>query len=731
MKALARWCTAHRWRVVLAWWAVFVLLVLGVATAGTDFHNSNTLPSSGSATADSLLATAGKGNTAKGQTGTIVWATKGESATSQAARSVVDPMLAKIKAVKGVQSVASPFSSSGSAQVSKNKRVAYATVAFSSTSDSKHVKSIALDAATSKVQVQVGGGQFDQQVPSETSDIFGVIAALLVLLLVFRSRRAAFLPIITGVSGVAVSSIGVLLLSHVIALQSVSLSLGALIGLGVGIDYALLIVNRYIRALREGSDVQEAIVTSMDTSGRSVIFAGGTVIVALLGMLILGFGFLSGMGVSAAITVLVTVVAAITLLPAMLARAGARVLPRAERKVWAPGIPLVSEASAHTAGGFWGRWAGRVQQRPVAMSLVALAAIVVLAVPVHSLRLGSADDSSDPTGTTARSFYDTMASGFGKGFEADLLVVAKTPNQAARTAWDGLVPKFSTVKDVQSVSASSSLDGGKLATVTVVPKTAAQDAATADLVNTLRNDEIAKAEAGNQLQVYVGGTTASNIDYANALISKLPLYLVIIAVIGFVLLTLALRSLLIPLVGVLSNLLTIGVALGATVAIFQYGWGPSFLGIGGPAPVEYIVVMLIVGVIFGLSMDYQVFLLSRMREEWVRTGDNQKAVSVGVSQTGKVIATAAAIMFCVFASFGFSGARISSEFGVGLAIAILADALLMRMTIMPAVIRALGRYNWMLPAWLDRALPNISIDGPDLKAGVATTPDEPELSGVS
>ena len=713
----------------------FVLLVAGVATAGTAFHDSNQLPASDSATAYSLLAKAGSGNSANGQTGTVVWATNGESATGQTARNVIGPVLTKISAIKGVQSVVSPFASGGRAQVSQNGRVAYATVVFSSTANSAQVKTDALDAATTSVHVQVGGQEFDTQSPSETTDIFGVIAALLVLLVAFRSRRAAFLPIITGVAGVAVSSVAVLLLSHVIALSSVSLSLGVLIGLGVGIDYALLIVNRYIRALRDGIDVQDAIITAMDTSGRSVIFAGGTVIVALLGMLTLGFGFLSGMGISAAITVLVTVAAAITLLPAMLAKAGSRVLPRSERQLWTPGHPLVRESSPQTDG-LWARWAQIVQRRPVATSLVALAVMLALAAPVTSLRLGSADASSDPTGTTTRSFYDTMASGFGKGFEANLLVVAETPDQASRAAWAKLVHTLPAVKDVQSVSASTSLEGGRLASITVVPKTAAQDAATSNLVNTLRNDVIRHAEAGTQLQVHVGGTTASDIDYANALMSKLPLYLVIIAAIGFVLLALALRSLLVPAIGVLSNLLTIGVALGATVALFQWGWGPSFLGIGGPAPVEYIVVMLIVGVIFGLSMDYQVFLLSRMREEWARTGDSQRAVTVGVSQTGKVIATAAAIMFCVFVSFGFSGARISSEFGVGLAIAVLADAFLMRLTIIPAVTRALGRSNWVLPAWLDRVLPNISIDGPapsvvtDAVSTEAETGPEPELLGV-
>ncbi|MGO9971900.1 MAG: MMPL family transporter [Solirubrobacteraceae bacterium] len=529
----------------------------------------------------------------------------------------------------------------------------------------------------------------------------------------------------------------VLLLSHVITLSSVSLSLDALIGLGVGIDYALLIVNRHIRALREGADVEASIAASMNTSGRSVIFAGGTVIVALLGMLILGFGFLSGMAIGAAVTVLLTVATALTLLPAFLAKAGPRVLLRSERAAWHLGRVLQGNdddprLAGAVPGGVWGRWAKLVQRRPVPTGVAALAVLLLLASPVMSLRLGSADASSDAPGSTTRTFYNTMAAGFGKGFEADLLLVARTPDSQSRQAWRTLVAELRRVADVASVDAPRAVGGDTLSMVTLQPQTAAQDQATSQLVHTLRDKLIKNAEAGSDLQVHVGGTTASNVDFANALTSKLPMYLVIIAALGFLLLALAFRSLLVPAIGAISNLLTIGVALGVTVAVFQWGWGPAQFGIGGQAPVEYVVAMLIIGVIFGLSMDYQVFLVSRIREEWVHAGDNGRAVTTGVTHTGKVIATAAAIMFCVFLSFGFGGLRTGSEFGVGLAIAVLADAFLVRMTIIPAIMRACGARNWAMPTWLDRALPNLSVEGPAEEEALqpVSTPIEPALAGV-
>jgi RND superfamily putative drug exporter len=723
---LARLCVRHRNAVVIAWIALFLALAGGLGVVGSAFTDSTRLPASDSSTAYNLLASAGS-SAASVKTGTIAWHVAAGSAVSDSARAEIAPMLAKVASVEGVSKVVSPLDGTSASQLSKDQRTAYATVVFSSTSHSSDVKSLATHASTAAVTVQVGGSAYANSIPSEISEIIGVLAALLILLLVVRSAWAAALPIITGVVGVGVSSLIVILLSNLLTLSSVALSLGALIGLGVGIDYAVFVVNRQRRALREGADIATATTTAMNTSGRAVLFAGGTVIIALLGMLILNIGFLTGMAISAAITVLMTVAAAVTLLPALLAKIGRKVLRRGDRN----SAPLNADAQADVSKrGIWLRWALLVQRRPVITSVASLLVLVVLAIPALSLRLGSSDASSDPKGTSSRSFYDTMSSAFGDGFQSQLLIVAETPDSQAQLAWTRLVAELPSIGGVASVTAPTQVGSTGVWTVTVTPTTTSQSKATSDLVTTLRSTTIKQAEAGTDLQVHVGGTTATSIDFAKALTSKLPLFLVIIAGLGFLLLTLAFRSLLVPAIGAIGNLLTIAVALGTTVVMFQWGWGPTLFGIGGSAPLEYIVAILMVGVVFGLSMDYHVFLVSRMHEEWSQTRDNHRSVTVGIADTGKVIATAAGIMACVFASFGFAGVRTTSEFGVGLALAVLADAFLLRMTIVPAIMHMVGARNWAIPSWLDRVLPHVSVEGPGHAptAGFAANRPAPALA---
>ncbi|BEP14077.1 MMPL family transporter [Acidothermaceae bacterium B102] len=702
MITLARWCIQRSRIVVGAWLALLVGLGAVLGVAGTAFSDSTRLPASDSATAYTLLGQAGS-QAASAKTGTIVWHTDSASAVSAVTRASLAPMLDKVARVQGVEAVVSPFTAAGAAQVSKDTHTAYATVVFSATDHATVAENLAKAASTDGLRLQTGGTAFTNQIPSESSEIVGVLAALVILLLVFGSVWAAALPIITGVAGVGVSTLAVMLLSHVVTLPSIVTSLGALIGLGVGIDYALFVVNRQRKALRQGADVAAAITTAMNTSGRAVLFAGGTVIIALLGMLVLGVGLLTGMAISAALTVLLTVAAAVTLLPALLAMIGTRVLRRAHRG--APAAEVIVQR------GLWARWAGVVERRPLLSGVAALAVLVTLAAPALGLRLGSADASSDPSGTATRSYYNTMSSAFGDGFQSQLLLVAETPDQPARAAWTTLVGELPAVPGVASVSSPTALTGSTLSMVTVTPTTTAQANATSDLVTSLRSDVIKRAESGTDLSVHVGGTTATTIDFSQALTDKLPEFLAIIAVLGFLLLTLAFRSLLVPAIGAIGNLLTIAVALGTTVAMFQWGWGPSVFGVGGGAPLEYIVAILIVGVVFGLSMDYHVFLVSRMHEEWSETHDNRRAIRVGMGDTGGVIATAAGIMACVFAAFGFAGVRTTSEFGVGLALAVLADAFLLRMTLIPAVMHLVGRRNWAIPTWLDRVLPHLSVEG--------------------
>jgi len=698
--------------VLAAWLALFIALGAGLVLAGSAFGDNTKLPSSDSATAYELLGRAGSA-AASGIPGTIVWRVASGSAVSGAVRGQLEPALDAIAAVDGVVAVASPFTPAGAGQVSGDGRTAYATVLFASTARTGAVKQLAHAAAGAGVTVRTGGAAFTNQIPSEIGEIIGVLAALAILALVFRSAWAAALPIITGVAGVGLSALTVMLLSHLIAMSSIVVSMSALIGLGVGIDYALFIVNRQRKALRAGADVPTATATAMSTSGRAVLFAGTTVIIALAGMLILGVGFLTGIALAAVVTVALTVVAATTLLPALLAKAGPRVLRRRDRRALAAGAPILADpAGASEPGGFWAGWSRAVQRRPGWTAVGALLVLAALAAPAMSVRLGSADASSDPAGTATRDYYNTMSSAFGAGFDSQLLLVAQTPSDAARSDWDRFVAGLPGVPGVAAVSPSMTVGGPALSMVTVTPTTTSQAKATADLVSRLRADA-AEVAAGSQLRIHVGGTTATTIDFASALMAKLPMFLAIVAVLGFLLLMIAFRSLAVPAIGAVGNLLTMAVALGVTVALFQWGWGPSMFGVGGGAPLEYVVAILIVGVVFGLSMDYHVFLVSRMHEHWVASADHHRAVRAGVADTGSVIATAAAIMACVFASFGFAGLRTAAEFGVGLAVAVLADAFLLRMTIVPALMHVLGPVCWALPASVARVLPRLSVEGGD------------------
>jgi RND superfamily putative drug exporter len=352
--------------------------------------------------------------------------------------------------------------------------------------------------------------------------------------------------------------------------------------------------------------------------------------------------------------------------------------------------------------------------------MLALIVLAALAIPVVSMRVGEADASSDPTGSAPRQYYELMSPAFGKGIDATLVLVARTPDAGSSRALDALVKDLPSVPDVASVSAATPAGEG-IEVVSVTPSSSAGAKATVDLVDHLRTAVIPAAEAGSQLTVFVGGEAATNIDVAHALMSKLPVYLALVAVLGFLLLTLAFRSLLVPLVGAVSNLATIVVGLGAITAIFQWGWASELLGVGDGAPISYIVPVMIVGIMFGLSMDYQVFLVSRMREEFARTGDNAWSIRAGIGETAKVIATAALIMLCVFSSFGFGGQRIVACIGVGLALAVGVDAFVVRMVLVPALLRMIGDRVWAYPRWADRVTPRLTVEGPSAPVPAAQT----------
>ncbi|WP_051267347.1 MMPL family transporter [Nakamurella lactea] len=709
MNSLALW--AAKWRkAVVGGWVLAIVALAGVLVAvGTSFTDSTTLPDSESSTAYTLLAEQSGGQQAS-QTGQIVWHSSG-SVTDPAVRQTTTAMLQEVSNLPGVFHVVNPYLD-GESAVNSSTNTAYATVTMARDADTGVVVQAADKIRGPDLQVETGGAAFTvDPAASHGTEVVGLLAALAILLLMFRSMWAAVLPIITGVAGVAVSLLLVMLGSHVLDVASTSLTMGALIGLGVGIDYALFIVNRFRKAAAAGVPSPQAIAHSLNTSGRAVIFAGLTVIVALLGMFVVNLSILTGMAQAAAVTVLFTVAAALTLLPALLAMLGHKVLSKKQRAALAGGNTTPEDRATPLTGPAY-RWAGLVQRAPRRVAAAGLLLIVALASPVVAMRVGDADASSSPVDTPAHSYSVLMADGFGAGIDAPLLVVATTPDAGSAAAFKALTDRMTTTPGVASVTAGPVAAGQQISVATVTPTTSAQTEETADLLSTLREDVIPAAVAGTSLQVYVGGTAATSIDLGDALTSKLPLYLALIALLGFLLLAIAFRSIVVPLVAALSNLATIAVGLGVVTAIFQFGWGSGVLGVGSGAPVMYLVPTLLVGVMFGLSMDYQVFLASRVHEEWTHTKDNERSVRVGLAETSKVIAAAALIMLSVFASFGFSGERIISAIGIGLAIAVVFDAFVIRLALIPALMNLLGRRNWWYPRWADRITPRLSVEGP-------------------
>ncbi|PRY32089.1 MMPL family transporter [Pseudosporangium ferrugineum] len=736
MSAIARWCFAHRRTVLGLWTALLIALGVGYAAAGSTYSDDFSLPGMESTRALELLEDALPESS--GDTEQIVVHVDRGTVRDPAVRARITAMLARVEQIPSVTSVASMYAEQGAGQISADGRTAYAEVQMNALppdlppADVDKVISTAEAARGPGLRVELSGPAIENATePAQGStELIGIIAAGIVLLLFFRSLIGMLLPLVVAIAGLGGGLMTIGLLSHPITLSDIAPTLAALIGLGVGIDYALFIVTRYRGGLRAGLSPEEATVRAINTSGRAVLFAGGTVIIALLGLLVLRLNLLTGMGVGAAVVVLFTLLSALTLLPAMLGFAGTRVLRRAERRARAAGTPRPESASG-------ARWAALVQRRRAVLGAVALIVIAVLAIPAFSVRLGASDAGNDQAGTTTRAAYDLLADGFGPGFNGPLQLVAELGSAADGRALEQLLEKVKTVDGVAAVAALPAEPGAKVAVAMVIPTTAPQDAGTTELIDRLREEVIPAAENGTSLRVYVGGATAIFQDFATVLSDKLPLFLVVVIALGFLLLTVAFRSVLVPLTAAVMNVLAAAASFGVIVAIFQWGWGSSLLDLGGPGPVESFVPVIMLAILFGLSMDYQVFLVSRMHEEWERTRDNGRSVSIGQRETGRVIVAAALIMIFVFGAFVLGGERVISEFGIGLAAAVAIDAFLIRSILVPALMHLFGRANWWLPHPLDRALPHFSVegdqDGPGEAGGTATTPAGPggELADAS
>jgi RND superfamily putative drug exporter len=718
MSALARWCYQHRLLAITAWIGLLIGLTAMSQAVKASYDNSFTLAGTGSGSAQELLQRSAPAQA--GDSDQIVWQVSHGSVTNPAIEQRMSAMLARMSHVPEVASVASPYVPGNKVQISPDGNTAYATVNFTKSADNldpaniSRVIAVATAVREPGLAVELGGQAIShsEQAPLSAVSAVGIGAAAVILLVAFGSLFAMALPIATAVAGVGSGLMLMAPLSHLTSVTGIAPILGALIGLGVGVDYALFIVTRHRRGLQSGLDPQRSAVAALNTSGRAVLFAGGTVCIALLGLLTLGQGFLDGLAFAAVITVACTVLAAVTLLPALFGVLGLRVLSRRQRRR----LGSVGPDHARSGGGMWARWSLSVSRFPAVLAAAAIAVMVVVSLPVLHLRLGFADDSNDPVSATSYKAYEMLADGFGPGFNGPLFLVAQTQSAADRAALGRLDRALTAVPGVAAVQAGPAQarpGAGPAVEVTqVLPATAPEAQATSTLITRLRNTVIPRYTHGTTLRVYVGGLTATFDDFAAVTSAKLPWLLAAIAGFSFLLLVLAFRSLLIPAITAVLNLLSAAASFGVLTAFFQWGWGTRAIGLGAPTPVEGYLPGLVLAILFGLSMDYQVFLVSRMAEEWSRTRDNARSVLAGQTHTARVITAAAAIMIAVFITFVFVGQVDIAEFGIGLAAAVALDAFVLRTVLVPAVMHLCGRANWWLPRWLDRRLPHLAIEPP-------------------
>jgi RND superfamily putative drug exporter len=706
MLKLTRWTIAHR-RIVVVAWIVLAIGVLAVSQAvGKRSANNFSLPNTDSQRAVDLLQS--RFPAQAGDADQIVFRTPKGTVNDASTRAAIAPLLARIAHLPHVTGVVSPYDAGANA-VSKAGTIGFATVKFDQLASQlpksaiNRVINTAESTRSSTLQVELGGQAIKQA--QQTSIGFatgvGLLAAVIVLLLSFGSLLAMGLPIVTALFGLG-AGLGVIGLgSHLVDMVDFSSELALMIGLGVGIDYALFVVTRFRDAYREnGGDVKAALELAMNTAGRAILFAGATVVIALMGMFALGVSFLYGAAIAASLGVLLVLAASLTLLPALLMFTGKRVGRVRNRRHSRP---------REAGQGFWFRWVGLIQRRPVWAALGSAALLLLLAAPALGLRLGASDSGNDPKTQTTRHAYDLLATGFGSGFNGPLQLAVRLPGAGDTAGLAQFTAALRHTHGVASVAAPQLNPARDTAAIAVYPTTSPQSAQTTSLVKQLRSDVLPPLAAATGTTVYVGGATATQVDFAHVLSGKLPLFIGLVVLLSALLLLIVFRSLLIPLQAALMNLLSIAAALGIVQAFFERGWLAGPLGIQ-PGPIDAFIPVMVFAIVFGLSMDYEVFLVSRIHEEWQHRGDASAAVREGVANTGRVITAAAAVMVAVFASFAAGDDRVLKLFGMSMAIAVFLDAVVIRSILMPAVLELFGRWTWAFPSWFDRRLPRLAIE---------------------
>jgi RND superfamily putative drug exporter len=764
MKSIARFAIEKRWWVI-AGWIAFIVLAQGITSGlgGTTYRDTFSLPGTETQHVMDMLKNSGLENQ-NGLSGQVVFHAKSGTLAQPPANVMSE--IAKLCADKlDVVSVGTPWQSvtcaSGKATLgagqstllSKDSTIAIVNVNwYTDKYDQKlfdgvfdHLKTLRSD----QLQVEFTGDGFQglgQQESGIPPVMLGFIAAMIILILVFRTLGGTALPLASAVAALTAGTGLIGILSHAMDVSNITPQLTELMVIGVGVDYALFIVTRHRRNLRRGMPVRESIIASINTSGRAVLFAGCTVCIAMLGLLALGVSFFYGMAIGVAIAVGLTMIASVTLLPALLSLLGPRVLPRWQREPLASdrrvkrllcvipplcvffwilyGLDAVLPGRRRRAAGakaklaaqptgFWDRWSTMIARRRVITGFVGAAVIVALAIPFFSMRMGHADQGNDRATTTTRKGYDLIAEGFGKGYNSTLTAVVSGTNAQAMAEKVG--QRLASVSDVDahSIVVPPKPLTPTVAMVSFKSVTSPQDVKTTDLVKTLRDDVLPPLYGGTTNHVYVYGQTAIYVDFAGVLSSKMPMFIGFVVGLSFILLLIAFRSLVVPLTAAVMNLLAAGASFGVVVAIFQWGWGSDALGIGKGGPIEAWAPVMFFAILFGLSMDYQVFLVSRMHEEWVHTRDNRRAIRIGQAETGGIITAAAFIMITVFFGFVLDPNRVVKLLGIGLASAIFLDAFVLRTVLVPSLMHLLGRSNWYFPKWLEKVTPRVSVEPAD------------------
>ncbi|MFC9186260.1 MMPL family transporter [Streptomyces cyaneofuscatus] len=724
---LGRLTFRRRRYVALIWVALLALAGFGAASASTATSSSFSIPGTEAQRAFDLLEQRFPGSSADGATARVVFkAPEGEKVTDSANKSEITGIVKELQSGSDqIASVADPFEAQA---VSQDGSTAYISVAYKvnsmeltdTTTDS--LKDAGKDARDSGMKVEIGGDALQVMPHTGAAEIIGVAIAAVVLVITFGSLIAAGLPLLTALIGVGIGVSLITALATALDLGSTTSTLAMMIGLAVGIDYALFIVSRYRAELAEGREREEAAGRAVGTAGSAVVFAGLTVVIALVGLAVVNIPMLTKMGFAAAGTVAIAVVIALTLVPALLGFAGKRVMGRKARKA------AEAESRPEAKPNMGTRWARFVLRRPVWVLLVGVLGLGVIAVPAASLEMGLPDDGAQPKSTTQRQAYDTLSEGFGPGFNGPLMIVmdgkgssdAKAAAERVREEIEGL--------GVVTVTPATFNKAGDTAMITVIPKDRPSSHATEEVVHDIRDaGKGIKADTG--AEVLVTGATAMNIDFSQKMNDALLPYLALVVGLAFLLLMLVFRSILVPLKAALGFLLSVVAALGAVVAVFQWGWLGSLFGVEQTGPIMSMMPIFMVGVVFGLAMDYEVFLVTRMREAYVHGESPGQAIVTGFKHGARVVTAAAVIMMAVFAGFIGSSEQMIKMIGFSLAIAVLFDAFVVRMAIVPAVLALLGRKAWWLPRWLDRALPNVDVEGEKLQKQLTDEPADAEGGG--